>query len=123
VCSSDLETNVKASIARPFAGETVAAGKAYRVHGAAWAGESEVSKVEVSTDGGETWAAARLVGDPIPHAWRLWEWTWRTPKQAGPRVLMARATDHRGRVQPLKRDHDRRNGMISHVLPIEVEIT
>src|SRR5262249_42767564 len=60
------EMQVKALIARPRAGEVVAAGKEYRVHGAAWAGESEVSKVEVSADGGKTWAAAKLLGKAVP---------------------------------------------------------
>ncbi len=117
------ENQVKSQIARPARQEAIPKDSEYRVHGAAWAGESEVSKVEVSTDGGETWADANLVGESIPHAWRLWEWTWKTPRQAGPRIVMARATDRRGRVQPMKRDPDRRNGMISHVLPVEVEIT
>jgi hypothetical protein len=35
---------------------------------------------------------------------------------------MARATDRRGRVQPMERDDDRRDAMISHVLPIAVEV-
>jgi hypothetical protein len=35
---------------------------------------------------------------------------------------MARATDARGRVQPMERDDDRRDAVITHVLPIEVEI-
>ncbi len=117
------ENEVKSQVARPARHEAITQDSDYRVHGAAWAGESEVRQVEVSTDGGETWAVAKLVGEPIPHAWRLWEWTWRTPKRAGPRIVMARATDRRGRVQPMKRDPDRRNGMISHVLPVEVEIS
>jgi len=35
-------------------------------------------------------------------------------------VLMARATDDRGRVQPMVRDDDRRDAVINHVQPIEV---
>jgi len=35
---------------------------------------------------------------------------------------MARATDAAGRVQPMQRDPDRDNYMISHILPIEVEV-
>jgi hypothetical protein len=35
---------------------------------------------------------------------------------------MARATDSRGRTQPMKRDPDLRSYMISHVLPVEVEV-
>ena len=112
---------VKASIARPAAGEAVAADTAYRVHGAAWAGESEVAKVEVSADGGKSWQAARLLDQPVPFAWRLWEYPWR-PASKGKHTLLARATDRRGRAQPLERDPDRRNYMISHVLPVEVDV-
>ena len=115
------EMDVKASIARPEAGEVVPAGAVYRIHGAAWAGESEVSKVEVSTDGGRTWAAGTLLGDPVPFAWRLWEYRWTAPAE-GTAVLLARATDNRGRVQPLEHDPDRLNYMISHVRPTEVRV-
>jgi DMSO/TMAO reductase YedYZ molybdopterin-dependent catalytic subunit len=112
---------VKASIARPAAGETVPAGKAYRIHGAAWAGESDVAKVEVSTDGGTSWAAARLVDEAKPFCWRRWEYTWDKPR-AGKYSVLARASDRRGRTQPTKRDPDRRNYAISHVVPVPVEV-
>jgi DMSO/TMAO reductase YedYZ molybdopterin-dependent catalytic subunit len=115
------EAQVKSQIALPRAGEKVPAGRAYRVHGAAWAGESEVAKVEVSADEGRTWAAAALLGRPVPFCWRLWEYRW-TPARAGPVKLMARATDRRGRTQPLMRDPARRNYMISHVVPVPVTV-
>jgi hypothetical protein len=35
---------------------------------------------------------------------------------------MARATDARGNTQPMERDADRRNYMINHVLPIEIDV-
>jgi DMSO/TMAO reductase YedYZ molybdopterin-dependent catalytic subunit len=111
--------DVKTSIARPAAGQELAAGKEQRIFGAAWAGESVVTKVEVSTDGGKTWAAAHFLEDePLPFCWRLWEFTWKPA--AGKHTLMARATDKSGRAQPLKRDPDRRNYMITHVQPVEV---
>jgi DMSO/TMAO reductase YedYZ molybdopterin-dependent catalytic subunit len=112
---------VKAQVARPGRYEVVPKGSEYRVRGAAWAGESEVAKVEVSDDGGTTWNEATLTGDAVPHAWRLWEWKWQTPKEAGRGTLMARATDKRGRIQPMTRDVDRRTVMISHVVPVEFE--
>jgi DMSO/TMAO reductase YedYZ molybdopterin-dependent catalytic subunit len=115
------DIDVKSSIARPVAGETVAAGKDYRVFGAAWAGEAEIAKVEVSTDGGKTWQEAKLLGKSLPLAWRLWEHTWRAPSE-GKYVMMSRATDTRGRIQPRERDADRRSYMINHVAPIEVEV-
>ena len=113
---------VKAQIARPAYGEAVESGKAYRVQGAAWSGDSEVAKVEVSTDGGQSWSTANLVGEPSRNSWRLWEFDWKVPETAGTRTLMARATDASGRSQPMERDKDRRTYMINHVLPIEVRI-
>jgi hypothetical protein len=35
---------------------------------------------------------------------------------------MAHATDAGGRTQPIKRDEDLRDAMISHVLPVEGEV-
>jgi DMSO/TMAO reductase YedYZ molybdopterin-dependent catalytic subunit len=112
---------VKASIARPAAGEAVPAGKDYPVRGFAWAGEAEVAKVELSADGGKSWAAAKLLERPVPFCWRMWEYTWASPA-AGKHRLLARATDARGRTQPLTRDAGRRNYMVSHVVPVEVTV-
>jgi DMSO/TMAO reductase YedYZ molybdopterin-dependent catalytic subunit len=116
------QTQVKAQIARPAHGEVVKADLAYRVRGAVWAGESEVKKVEVSTDGGKTWKEAELLDRSVRHAWRLWEHEWQTPARAGRYTVLARATDKQGQVQPMERDPDRRSYMISHVLPVEVEV-
>jgi len=116
------ELELKAQIARPAAGEAIKSDSNYRIHGAAWTGESDISKVEVSTDGGETWLEARLLEEKARHAWRLWEYAWHTPKKTGEARIMARATDAKGRIQPLERDPDRRNYLISHVLPVDVTI-
>lgn len=116
------EMEVKAEIARPARNEVVPAKTTYRIHGAAWAGESEATKVEVSTDGGTTWAEARLLDKAVPLSWRFWEYDWQTPAQTGAVTVMARATDKRGRVQAMKHDPDRRNYKISHVLPMTVEV-
>jgi DMSO/TMAO reductase YedYZ molybdopterin-dependent catalytic subunit len=115
------EMAIKASIASPAAGDVLAAGKDHRIHGAAWVGESEVARVEVSTDASRSWQTAKLLGAAVPFAWRLWEWTWHTPT-AGKYTLLARATDRRGHVQPLERDPLRRNYMINHAQPTPVEV-
>ncbi len=116
------EMQVKAEIARPALQEVVAAGTAYRVSGAAWAGESEIAKVEVSTDGGMSWQDAKLLEKAVPFSWRLWDYEWRTPKEPGRHRLMARATDKRGRTQAEKHDKDRRAYLINHTLPVEVQV-
>lgn len=113
---------IKAQIAQPKTGDTIPANANVRIHGAAWTGSGEITKVELSTNGGSSWAAAKLVGDSKPGAWRLWEFDWKTPSNAGKAVLTARATDSTGQTQPLDRDWDRGTYMINHLLPIEVEI-
>jgi len=116
------EMQIKAEIARPIAGETVPANSSVRVHGAAWTCDGEITKVELSTNGGSTWSKATLLGESKPNAWRLWEFTWETPPKSTTATLMARATDSNGRTQPIERDHDRGTYMINHLLPITVEV-
>jgi DMSO/TMAO reductase YedYZ molybdopterin-dependent catalytic subunit len=116
------EMQVKAQIARPEEGEIVSAKSNVRVSGAAWACDADIAKVELSTDGGVKWNAAKLIGEPKSNAWRLWEFDWQTPSQPGKRTLIARATDSLGRTQPVNRDPDRETYMINHLLPIEVEV-
>jgi DMSO/TMAO reductase YedYZ molybdopterin-dependent catalytic subunit len=77
-----------------------------RVEGRAWSGAAPVIAVEVTVDGGESWAAAEL--DPPtehPWAWRRWSYDWdATP---GGYTLSARATDAAGRVQPVSQAWNR----------------
>ena len=70
------EMQVKAEIARPGEGETVAANTSVRVCGAAWACDAEIAKVELSTDAGATWKDTKLLGESNLNAWRLWEFNW-----------------------------------------------
>jgi DMSO/TMAO reductase YedYZ molybdopterin-dependent catalytic subunit len=116
------EVQIKAEIAQPSAGEIVSANSKVRVHGAAWTGDDEITKVELSTDGGSTWNDVKLIGESKPNAWRLWEFNWRTPAKPGKQTLIARATDSHGRTQPTDRDPDRGTYMINHLLPIIVEV-
>ncbi|HEU5246472.1 MAG TPA: sulfite oxidase [Candidatus Udaeobacter sp.] len=116
------ELQVKAEIAKPAQGETVPANSTVRIHGAAWAGDNEVVRVEVSADGGSTWKDATLLGQSKPNAWRFWEFNWQTPAAPGKQTLVARAADSLGQTQPAYRDPDRGTYMINHLLPIDVEV-
>jgi hypothetical protein len=62
-----------------------------------------VVKVDVSTDGGQTWNSAALGKDQAHYAWRLWNYTWKPPKGAD-YAIVSRATDSQGRVQPATAD-------------------
>jgi len=114
------EMRVKAEIARPALYEAVPAGQPYRVFGAAWTGESEVASVEISTDHGQSWQPARLLGAAVPFAWRLWEFSWTPPAAPGRHTLQARATDRAGHRQPTTHNPNRRNYMITKIASVEV---
>jgi len=116
------EMHVKAEIARPAQGDIIPAHSSARVHGAAWTSDGEITKVELSTDGGATWREANLLGKSEPNSWQLWELNWQTPAAPGKQILIARATDSLGRSQPTQRDPDRGTYMINHLLPVEVEV-
>jgi len=116
------EMQIKAEIAKPAEGETVPANSSVCVHGAAWTSDGEITKVELSTDGGSTWNETNLLSEPKPNAWRLWEFNWQTPRTPGTQTLIARATDSLGRTQPVLHDADRGTYMINHLLPIQVEV-
>ena len=90
---------VKSVIASPPDGFFLAPAPV-RIHGTAWSGEAPVEAVEVSTDFGRSWKEAALGRDEAPFAWRLWDFPW-TPPREGYYVVMARARDASGAVQPL----------------------
>jgi sulfane dehydrogenase subunit SoxC len=73
---------------------------AHELIGRAWSGWGHIDRVEVSLDGGETWAGAELGAKPeSSSAWRSWSFDWEaTP---GEHELVVRATDEAGNVQPM----------------------
>ena len=89
----------KSVIAEPLAGQRVRAGR-LTMRGQAWSGADAVRAVEVSVDGGSNWRAARLLSVAQPGAWRSWEAEFDV--RPGAALLMARATDATGAVQPMQ---------------------
>ncbi len=69
-----------------------------QLSGIAWSGRGRITGVDVSTDGGATWVQAELQGTPQPKALvrfvSLWKW------EGQPALLMSRAVDETGYVQP-----------------------
>jgi sulfite oxidase len=89
--------NVKSAIASPADGSSVHS--RVQIQGVAWAGEADVTKVEISVDGGSSWLPAELGKDKARFAWRMFSLQWKAPKP-GDYVIMSRATDSLGRTQP-----------------------
>ena len=89
---------VKSVITRPSPGLALKGPGFYEIAGLAWSGNGSIRQVEVSADGGQSWAPAALSGPILPKApvrFRTpWQWS------GGPAVLQSRATDDTGMVQP-----------------------
>jgi DMSO/TMAO reductase YedYZ molybdopterin-dependent catalytic subunit len=114
------EMKLKSEIARPRVYETLVPNRIYTVSGAAWAGETDVTEIAVSSDGGQSWAAAEFLDPVLRHAWRRWTFDWLTPKKPGPYTLLARAKAVGGVLQPDRHDQNYGSYVIDHCLPIEV---
>ena len=112
--------SVKSEILTPPAGANLGAGTV-RIAGVAWAGESGVSRVDVSTDGGRTWQAAHLKGIDQPYSWRQWEALW-TVTAPGDYELISRAHSRRGESQPFEYNPDNLGYLINVVRPISVRV-
>jgi sulfane dehydrogenase subunit SoxC len=68
--------------------------------GRAWSGFGPIERVEVSTDGGESFADAELEPPMGEAAWRGWSFLWDAPP--GEHVICSRAGDAAGNTQPLE---------------------
>jgi DMSO/TMAO reductase YedYZ molybdopterin-dependent catalytic subunit len=114
------EIQLKSQIARPREYETLEPNQVYTISGTAWAGETEVTEIAVSTDGGHAWTQAEFL-DPVQrYAWRRWQLDWLTPGTPGQYTLLSRAKDAKGRVQPDRHDPSYGSYVINHPLPIDV---
>ena len=95
-----LPMGVKSVITRPSPGLTLGPTGYYELAGLAWSGHGTVTRVEVSADGGKSWADAALDEPRLPRCltrFRIpWEW------KGAPVLLQSRATDDKGNVQPTR---------------------
>ena len=91
---------VKSLITRPSPGLTLQGPGLYEVSGIAWSGRGAITKVEVSADGGQTWAEAALSAPILPRALTRFRLAWKW--NGAPAVLKSRATDDTGAVQPTR---------------------
>jgi len=73
-------------------------GKAVKLSGMAFGGDRGISKVEVSSDNGETWDDAEITKPGTKLSWSLWSYQW-VPDEEGETMLVVRATDGSGNLQ------------------------
>lgn len=91
----------KSLITTPSSGMRLPAAGFYEISGLAWSGHGRVDSVEVSADGGASWAPAVLTEPVLPQCFTRFRvpWHW----DGGPAVLQSRVRDERGNEQPTRR--------------------
>jgi len=97
-----LQMEPKSVILKPSFGMNMQGPGYYEISGLAWSGLGRVRRVDVSADGGKTWAEAALTTPVHSKAltrFRL-PWMW----NGGPVTLMSRTTDEKGQVQKTHAD-------------------
>jgi sulfane dehydrogenase subunit SoxC len=104
----------KSMITQPSPGLNMKEPGLYEISGLAWSGYGRIAKVEVSADGGKSWAQAALQEPVLSKALARFRMPWRW--DGGPAVLQSRATDESGYVQPTREKMitDRGNRAVYH---------
>ena len=93
--------DVKSVITNPSPQAPISHGKGpLVVSGLAWSGNGRIKRVDVTTDGGRNWHAARIDGPSLPKALHrfYYEFNW----DGSELFLQSRAFDEQGFVQPTK---------------------
>jgi sulfane dehydrogenase subunit SoxC len=91
---------VKSVITSPSGGQTMRGPGLYQISGIAWSGFGKIRRVEVSADGGKSWAEAALTEPVLSKALTRFRMPWRW--DGSPSLLMSRAIDEFGSVQPTR---------------------
>ncbi len=74
-------------------------GENFVITGWAIANQAGVKKVEISTDGGDSWETTDLFSNPNPpQVWAFWKYVWAKPPK-GKHTIKVRATDGDGKLQ------------------------
>jgi sulfane dehydrogenase subunit SoxC len=89
---------VKSVVTSPSGGQMLLDKGFYNITGLAWSGRGKVRRVDVSADGGRNWQQARLETPVLSKCLTRFnaDWAW----DGKPALLMSRATDETGQIQP-----------------------
>jgi len=91
---------VKSTIASIHDGEQIKKGIKL-LRGFAWSGKGDITKVEISMDGGRKWDEAKVLISHDKYMWRTFCLPVDFPKE-GDYKVMSRAHDSKGNIQPFK---------------------
>jgi sulfane dehydrogenase subunit SoxC len=92
----------KSVITRPSGGMQLPGPGSYEIEGFAWSGNGTIKAVDVTVDGGKTWAEGRLEEPVLDKCLTRFRYTWNWA--GGPAKIASRAVDSTGYVQPTVAD-------------------
>jgi len=89
---------VKSVITGPSGGQVLLDKGAHQITGLAWSGRGKITRVDVSADGGRNWKSAHLQTPVLSKCLTRFTlpWNW----NGKPALLMSRAVDETGHIQP-----------------------
>jgi DMSO/TMAO reductase YedYZ molybdopterin-dependent catalytic subunit len=112
--------NVNSTIQEPFDHSIIETGK-HMIRGIAWTGEGRIEKIEISLDRGQTWLPATYDKQNNAYGWVDWSFPWNAAK-SGIYSIWSRATDTKGRMQPLEAFWNRKGYGYNAICKVDVEV-
>ena len=96
-------------------------GQSFVITGWAITNDTGVAKVELSTDGGDTWSLCQIFSNPMPtQVWAFWRYVWANPPR-GKHEIQVRATDTNGKLQTSSHSNEWPDGATGyHTVKVEV---
>jgi len=115
------DINVSSIIQQPLRNSTLDTGT-HIIEGIAWTGAGIIVEVEVSTDAGESWHKAKLFQHPSQlYSCTFWNYDWKVPHK-DEYIIMSRARDSFGRIQPFKAIWNRKGYGYNAVYTIKIKV-
>ena len=96
-------------------------GQSFVITGWAITNDTGVAKVELSTDGGDTWSPCQIFSNPMPtQVWAFWRYVWANPPR-GKHEIQVRATDTNGKLQTSSHSNEWPDGATGyHTVKVDV---
>ena len=115
------EMQVKSTITSPSDNMTLKYGTTHTIKGHAWSGRTNVDRVEISVDQGQTWRLTELQGPTESYSWQLWTYEW-SPKSLGQYTILSRATNDKGTQQPSESVWNELGYQVNGIKSISVQV-
>lgn len=94
-----FEIDARSVITRPSGGQTLKPGPGFHeIAGIAWSGRGKIRQVEVSVNGGDSWAEAELMEPVLSKALTAFRFPWQWDGKET--IVQSRCTDETGYLQP-----------------------